>query len=133
MTASMLFFFALGALPMWLLSKAGRWRLNRRMAALDLADQETALQGSQHGHGEIVRAGRGGETAVGLHGAQAIPDGAGPALEAGRDVEAGLGVGLGQLAAEGADRAAAPAVHLTLHVNYGVGPRTQPVKSVQVS
>jgi hypothetical protein len=27
---------------------------------------------------------------VGLHGAQAIPDGAGPALEAGRDLEAGL-------------------------------------------
>lgn len=30
-----IFFFALGALPMWLLSKAGRWRMTRRMAALE--------------------------------------------------------------------------------------------------
>ena len=30
-----IFFFALGALPMWLLSKAGRWRMSRRMAALE--------------------------------------------------------------------------------------------------
>jgi hypothetical protein len=29
------FFFLLGAAPMWLLSKAGRWRMNRRMAALE--------------------------------------------------------------------------------------------------
>lgn len=30
-----LFFFALGAGPMWLLSKAGHWRMTRRMAALE--------------------------------------------------------------------------------------------------
>lgn len=29
------FFFLLGALPTWLLSKAGRWRMNRRMSALE--------------------------------------------------------------------------------------------------
>lgn len=29
------FFFLLGALPMWLLSRAGRWRMNRRMATLE--------------------------------------------------------------------------------------------------
>ncbi len=30
-----IFFFALGALPMWLLAKAGRWRMTRRMTALE--------------------------------------------------------------------------------------------------
>jgi len=30
-----LFFYLLGLLPMWLLSRAGRWRLNRRLAALE--------------------------------------------------------------------------------------------------
>ncbi len=30
-----IFFFAAGALPMWLLSKAGRWRMARRMMALE--------------------------------------------------------------------------------------------------
>jgi hypothetical protein len=30
-----LFFFALGLLPMWLLAKAGRWRLMRRISALE--------------------------------------------------------------------------------------------------
>ncbi len=30
-----IFFFLLGATPVWLLSKAGRWRMNRRMAALE--------------------------------------------------------------------------------------------------
>ena len=30
-----IFFFALGATPVWLLSKAGRWRMTRRMAALE--------------------------------------------------------------------------------------------------
>jgi uncharacterized integral membrane protein len=30
-----IFFFAAGALPMWLLSKAGRWRMSRRMMALE--------------------------------------------------------------------------------------------------
>ncbi len=30
-----IFFFALGALPMWLLAKAGRWRMSRRMTALE--------------------------------------------------------------------------------------------------
>jgi putative membrane protein len=30
-----IFFFALGALPMWLLSKAARWRMSRRMVALE--------------------------------------------------------------------------------------------------
>ncbi|MEY4720629.1 MAG: hypothetical protein RIQ46_354 [Pseudomonadota bacterium] len=30
-----LFFFLLGLLPMWLLSKAGKWRLTRRISALE--------------------------------------------------------------------------------------------------
>ena len=30
-----LFFFVLGLLPMWLLSKAGRWRLSRRINSLE--------------------------------------------------------------------------------------------------
>ena len=30
-----LFFFALGLLPMWLLAKAGKWRLTRRINALE--------------------------------------------------------------------------------------------------
>ncbi len=29
------FFFLVGVLPTWLLSKAGRWRMNRRMFALE--------------------------------------------------------------------------------------------------
>ncbi|MDP9056011.1 MAG: LapA family protein [Pseudomonadota bacterium] len=29
------FFFLLGALPTWLLAQAGRWRMKRRMAALE--------------------------------------------------------------------------------------------------
>jgi uncharacterized integral membrane protein len=32
-----IFFFAAGALPMWLLSKAGRWRMSRRLMALENA------------------------------------------------------------------------------------------------
>ena len=30
-----LFFYLLGLVPMWLLAKAGRWRLNRRIASLE--------------------------------------------------------------------------------------------------
>jgi len=33
--ALVLFSFLLGLLPMWLLSKAGKWRLNRRINALE--------------------------------------------------------------------------------------------------
>jgi putative membrane protein len=30
-----IFFFLLGATPVWLLSQAGKWRMNRRLAALE--------------------------------------------------------------------------------------------------
>lgn len=36
------FFFALGALPMWLLAKAARWRMTRRMTALENSVRATS-------------------------------------------------------------------------------------------
>ena len=35
--------FFLGLVPMWLLSKAGRWRMSRRISALESAAQSAAL------------------------------------------------------------------------------------------
>jgi len=37
-----LFFFLLGLVPMWLLHRAGRWRLNRRISALENSVRATA-------------------------------------------------------------------------------------------
>lgn len=42
-----LFFFALGLLPMWLLSKAARWRLMRRINALENNLRNCAADGPQ--------------------------------------------------------------------------------------
>ena len=38
-----LMFFLLGLVPMWLLAKAGRWRLSRRIAALENSVRATEL------------------------------------------------------------------------------------------
>lgn len=40
--ALVFFSFLLGLVPMWLLSKAGRWRLNRRINALENTVRATA-------------------------------------------------------------------------------------------
>lgn len=37
-----LFFFLLGLVPMWLAHRAGRWRLNRRISALENSVRATA-------------------------------------------------------------------------------------------
>lgn len=42
-----LFFFALGLLPMWLVAKAARWRLQRRIAALETSLKACAADGPQ--------------------------------------------------------------------------------------
>ena len=38
-----LLFFLLGLLPMWLLHRAGKWRLNRRIASLENTVRATAV------------------------------------------------------------------------------------------
>ncbi len=59
-----IFFFAAGALPMWLLSKAGRWRMSRRMMALEnsvRAGTPTVLAGDA----ELAHGGRANITSPG--------------------------------------------------------------------
>ncbi|MDE2301500.1 MAG: LapA family protein [Sphingomonadales bacterium] len=46
-----IFFFFLGAVPMWLLARAGRWRMNRRLAALENSVR-AASQTLHHATGE---------------------------------------------------------------------------------
>ncbi len=62
-----IFFFALGALPMWLLSKAGRWRMGRRMAALENSVRAgTPVSPPVAGDAELSH---GGPTHISSHGA----------------------------------------------------------------
>jgi hypothetical protein len=90
--------------------------------ALNLTEEEAALQGGQQGDGEIIGVGGGDEVTRGLHGAQAVSDGIGPAPETSVYVEAGIGVGLGEFAPERADGAAAPAAKLVLNFNDRCSP-----------
>ena len=49
-----IFFFFLGAAPLWLLARAGRWRMNRRLAALENSVR-AASQTLPHAAGEPQR------------------------------------------------------------------------------
>jgi len=60
-----IFFFAAGALPMWLLSKAGRWRMSRRMMALENSVRAVAPTSLVAGDAELAHGGQANITSPG--------------------------------------------------------------------
>jgi hypothetical protein len=68
--------------------------------ALNLGEDEAALERGEQGDGEVVRVGAVREVPGGVQTAQPVADGGRPLPESGRDQGAGLGVGLGQLPGE---------------------------------
>jgi hypothetical protein len=67
--------------------------------ALDLGEEQTALERGEQCHGEVVGTGAGREVPCDLESAQSVADGGRPPCEAVGDKGAGRGVGLCELAA----------------------------------
>jgi hypothetical protein len=77
----------------------------RAGVALNLGEEEAALECGEEGDGEVVRVGAVREVPGGVKTAQSVADGGRPLPESGRDQVAGLRVGLGQRPGERASRA----------------------------
>lgn len=92
----------------------------RPYLALELGEQQAALERGECREGEVV--GVGVEFAAVVHRLEAAADRRLPAQETAGRGEPCLGVGLGDLAAEGADRAAAAALHPELVLDQRVPP-----------
>src|ERR1035438_26226 len=100
--------------------------------ALDLTQQKTSLNGRQGRESEVVRVGSRDKMSAVPHGTKAAADPGVPPLEPGRDVKSGLLVLVSEFAGQRSDRAATPALSLTLHLHYAVPPGPQPLDAVEV-
>ena len=100
--------------------------------ALNLGEDEAALERGEEGNGEVVRVGAVREVPGGVKTEQPVADGSRPLPESGRDQGAGLRVGLGHLPGERAERAAAPAL-AALHLgDHHVPPGPEPLWAAEI-
>ena len=109
-----------------------RRRFRRASVALNLGEDEAALERGEEGNGEVVRVGAVREVPGGVKTEQPVADGSRPLPESGRDQGAGLRVGLGHLPGERAERAAAPAL-AALHLgDHHVPPGPEPLWAAEI-
>src|SRR5436305_3074273 len=108
------------------------WGFERFGAALDLSEEQAALQRGEQRERERVGIGVGSEPAAEVHLSKAALDGRFPPLESSGELGSCFGIGRGELGSERPDWGAAAAVDLSLVLDHTVTPGAQAIEAAQI-